>query len=199
MPAPETAGGTIISFLNTAQNEYYPGGTHVNPEDTKATFSSFVPNGETHTCLVIRNPAFDNATSLPLGIQLSSLTIRSENISSSIGTQKKIKPKDLIQDWKRFGLLKTNIISVQPGQRLTVNCDLDVLTKTAISFINSEENGYYEGGVVVETPGRKTLTFSSVVPDNQTRTWLIFRDLAYDGINERTLGVVVHKLFVDVE
>ncbi|MBI2706970.1 MAG: hypothetical protein HYX35_01430 [Proteobacteria bacterium] len=55
---------TEISFLNSAQNAYYPGGVTVQPGETRAVFTSTVPT----TWLVIRHPGFNGTDTLTLGV-----------------------------------------------------------------------------------------------------------------------------------
>ncbi|MBI2707580.1 MAG: hypothetical protein HYX35_04645 [Proteobacteria bacterium] len=69
---------TAIDFINTAQNAYYPGGVIVKKGETEATFTSFVPKGETQTWLVLRNPAFNGTAELPLGVGISAISINVE-------------------------------------------------------------------------------------------------------------------------
>ncbi|MBI2707012.1 MAG: hypothetical protein HYX35_01660 [Proteobacteria bacterium] len=100
-----------------------------------------------------------------------------------------IKNPTLLQDWYRFGLLKTNPIPVKPGKKLTVTATFSPATETtAIGFLNSAQNTYYDGGVIVQ-PGQTSVSFSSIVPVNETQTWLIIRNLAFNGSTDLPLGI----------
>ncbi|MBI2774388.1 hypothetical protein HYX58_00040, partial [Candidatus Dependentiae bacterium] len=113
-------------------------------------------------------------------------------------SQDEKRPVRLLQDWVGLGLVKTNPMDVKGGQTLTVTCDFDEVTApTAISFLNSAQNAYYEGGVTV-FPGQKSVTFSSVVPDGDTQTWLIIRDPGFDGKTALPFGLRLKAMDIDV-
>ncbi|MBI2707789.1 MAG: TIGR02452 family protein [Proteobacteria bacterium] len=174
---------TTLSFLNSAQNGYYDEGVTVSPGQTSATFTSVVPQGENRTWLIIRNPAFDGSTALPLGVQIKQVLLDVE----------KSAPLNFLQDWVGLGLVKTKPLDVQPGQKLTVTCTFDKVTApTAISFLNSAQNGYYDEGVTV-VPGQTSATFTSVVPLGEKRAWLIMRNPAFDGKTALPLGVQINQ------
>ncbi|MBI2706810.1 MAG: TIGR02452 family protein [Proteobacteria bacterium] len=180
---------THISFLNSKQNGYYDGGVVVEPGMRRISFTSIVPNEETRTWLVIRDPAFDGVTQLPLGVRVNDVFVNVEEEP----------PFTILPDWVDLGLLKTNQVDSQPGQKLTVTCTFDEVTQpTALSFLNSNQKGYYEGGVTV-SPGQKSVTFSSVVPPEETRTWLIIRNPAFDGVTKLPLGVRINNVLLDVQ
>ncbi|MBI2707418.1 MAG: hypothetical protein HYX35_03785, partial [Proteobacteria bacterium] len=191
----EVTAPTAISFLNSAQNAYYEGGVVVNTGQQSVTFSSIVPEGDTQTWLIIRNPGFDGKTALPFGLRLKAMDIDLGNVPKS----QILKSVDFLQDWLELGLIKTNPIDVKEGQTLTVTCNFDeVIAPTAISFINSAQNAYYEGGVVINT-GQQSVTFSSIVPKGDTQTWLILRNPEFDGKTPLLLGLWLNHIFLDVE
>ncbi|MBI2706737.1 MAG: hypothetical protein HYX35_00210 [Proteobacteria bacterium] len=98
-------------------------------------------------------------------------------------------PFEVLEDWVPLGLVKTKPIEVQEGQILTVTCKFDEVTQpTVISFLNSKQNGYYEGGVTVQ-PGQRSITFSSVVPTDETQTCLVFRNPAFNGTDQMPLAL----------
>ncbi|MBI2707554.1 MAG: hypothetical protein HYX35_04510 [Proteobacteria bacterium] len=183
---------TAIAFLNSAQNGYYEGGAVIQPGQTSVTFTSVVPQGEERTWLVIRNPGFNAQNPLTLGVQISKVLMDIEE-----GTAQKLP---LVKEFENLGLMKTNPIDVQQGQRLTVRCTFDhpATEPTAIAFLNSAQNGYYEGGAVVQ-PGQTSVTFTSVVPQGEERTWLVIRNPAFDGKSPLPLGVRMSNVFLDVE
>ncbi|MBI2707581.1 MAG: hypothetical protein HYX35_04650 [Proteobacteria bacterium] len=96
----------------------------------------------------------------------------------------------LLEGWEKLGLLKTDPLPVKEGQKLTVTCKFinPATEDTAIDFLNTAQNGYYDGGVIVKK-GEIKAAFSSVVPAGETQTWLILRNLAFDGVTELPLGV----------
>ncbi|MBI2706793.1 MAG: hypothetical protein HYX35_00505, partial [Proteobacteria bacterium] len=103
-----------------------------------------------------------------------------------------------LQDWAHLGLIKTNPMDVQGGQELTVTCNFDDVTApTAISFINSAQNAYYAGGVTV-LPGQKSVRFSSIVPERDTRTWLLIHNPAFDGKTLFPLGLRLNEILLKV-
>ncbi|MBI2707801.1 MAG: hypothetical protein HYX35_05785 [Proteobacteria bacterium] len=188
---------TVISFLNSGQNGYYPGEAIVNIGDTEATFSSVVPAHEAQTWLVTRNSAFDGKTPLTLGVKFKSLSIQPEEGTTPESLAKTLP---ILKDWEKLGLVKTNPIEVKPGQKLTVTCTFDgpVTENTALGFLNSAQNGYYAGEVIV-TPGETTVTFSSVVPASETQTWLIVRNPAFNGVSELSLGAKLKSVSLKTE
>ncbi|MBI2707079.1 MAG: hypothetical protein HYX35_02020, partial [Proteobacteria bacterium] len=191
----EATTPTEISFLNSAQNGYYDGGVTVQPGQTSVTFTSAVPQGDTQTWLVVRNPAFNGQDKLPLGVRISNLSAKIEDAPK----RQVFKPSNLLQDWVNLGLMKTAPLSVKEGNKLTVTCDFDEVTEpTAISFINSAQNGYYEGGITVQ-PGQKNATFTSVVPQGDTQTWLLLRNPAFNGTTSLTLGIKLKEILLSVE
>ncbi|MBI2707417.1 MAG: hypothetical protein HYX35_03780 [Proteobacteria bacterium] len=190
----EVTAPTAISFLNSAQNAYYEGGVTIFPGQKSITFSSVVPDGDTQTWLIIRNPGFDGKTLLSFGLRLNAMDIDVENAPKS----QILKPVDFLQDWAHLGLIKTNPIDVKGGQDLTVTCNFeDVTVPTAISFLNSAQNGYYAGGVTV-LPGQKSVTFSSVVPERDTQTWLIIRHPGFDGKTALPFGLRLNEILLKV-
>ncbi|MBI2707092.1 MAG: hypothetical protein HYX35_02085 [Proteobacteria bacterium] len=186
---------TAISFLNSAQNGYYDGGVTVDPGQESVIFSSVVPPDETRSWLILRNPGFDGKTLLPFGVRLKSVSIDVEHSSKN----QLLKPVDFLQDWVNLGLIKTAPIEVKAGQKLKVTCDFDKVTEqTAISFLNSAQNGYYDGGVTVD-PGQESVTFSSIIPPDETRSWLILRNPGFDGKTPLPFGVRLKNVSIDVE
>lgn len=101
-----------------------------------------------------------------------------------------------LQNWLELGLVKTNPIGVQKGQTLTATCTFEEVTAlTALAFINSAQNAYYEGGVTVQ-PGQTSVTFSSIVPEDETQTWLIIRNPGFDGKTPLPLGVRINEVLL---
>lgn len=184
---------TVISFLNSGQNGYYPGEAIVNIGDTEATFSSVVPAHEAKTWLVVRNPGFNGQDAMNIGVKLKSLSIQPEEEILA-------QTLPILKDWENLGLVKTNPIEVKPGQKLTVTCTFDgpVTENTALGFLNSAQNGYYPGEVIV-APGETTVTFSSVVPASETQTWLIVRNPAFNGVSELSLGAKLKSVSLKTE
>lgn len=184
---------TVISFLNSGQNGYYPGEAIVNIGDTEATFSSVVPAHEAKTWLVVRNPGFNGQDAMNIGVKLKSLSIQPEEEILA-------QTLPILKDWENLGLVKTNPIEVKPGQKLTVTCTFDgpVTENTVLGFLNSAQKGYYPGDIVVN-PGETTVTFSSVVPESETQTWLIVRNPAFDGSSQLSLGAKLKSVSLKTE
>ncbi|MBI2707781.1 MAG: hypothetical protein HYX35_05680 [Proteobacteria bacterium] len=161
----------------------------MQPGTKSLRFSSIVPQGETQTWLTIRNPGFDGNTLLPLGLTLNQASL----------TVNKAAPLDFLQDWVGVGLVKTNPMDVTEGDKLTVTLTFDEVTEpTALSFLNSAQNGYYEGGIVVQ-PGTKKVTLTSIVPRGETQTWLTVRNPSFNGVSPLPLGLQLDKTLLTVE
>ncbi|MBI2707653.1 MAG: hypothetical protein HYX35_05015 [Proteobacteria bacterium] len=191
---------TSISFLNSAQNGYYDGGVTVKTGDTKVTFSSIVPDDETQTNLIIRNPAFNAQTPLSLGVKLKGLWLNTEEPPTKESATTSLKSLKMLKEWSGFGLVKTTAIDVKPGQELTVTCDFaePATEETSISFLNSAQNGYYDGGITVK-PGDTKVTFSSIVPDDETQTNLVIRNPGFDAQTPLSLGVKLKGLWLNTK
>ncbi|MBI2707782.1 MAG: hypothetical protein HYX35_05685 [Proteobacteria bacterium] len=112
---------------------------------------------------------------------------------------KKKASLDFLQDWVGLGLVKTNAMEVKEGDKLTVTLTFDDVTEpTALSFLNSAQNGYYEGGIVVQ-PGTKKVTLTSIVPKGETQTWLTIRNPGFDGNTLLPLGLTLNQASLTVE
>ncbi|MBI2706736.1 MAG: tetratricopeptide repeat protein [Proteobacteria bacterium] len=135
----------------------------------------------------------------PVATAPTSATTPAEPEISATHKRQTLKQVDFLQDWVGLGLVKTNPIPVTPGQKLTVTCEFDSATDvTAIDFINTAQNAYYSGGVVVKI-GETKATFSSIVPEGETQTWLIIRNPGFNGHTPLPLGVQISSVFLDVE
>jgi hypothetical protein len=176
---------TQVKFINTAQNKYYDGGIVVNPGTKAAKFTSIVPEGDTHTWLQFHNLGWNN-TPHQIGFSIQDIKIE------------KALPIKLLTDWTKTGLIKTDKLSVKAGDRITVTCQFsEVKEPTQVHFINTAQNKYYEGGVIV-TPGMKVAQFTSIVPDGDTHTWLQFHNLGWNN-TPHPIGFSIQDVQINLE
>jgi hypothetical protein len=193
---------TQVKFINTAQNKYYDGGVVVNPGTKTARFTSIVPEGDTHTWLQMFNIGWNNK---PHKIGFSIQDIKIENWGSFLGSTRifpicKVNniPVKLLTDWTKTGLIKTDKLSVKAGDRITVTCQFsEVKEPTNVQFINTAQNKYYEGGVIV-TPGMKVAQFTSTVPEGDTHTWLQFHNVGWNN-TPHPIGFSIQDVQVNLE
>ncbi|MBI2707579.1 MAG: hypothetical protein HYX35_04640 [Proteobacteria bacterium] len=142
-----------------------------------------------------------NMTTTPNSVNFS-LTLNDQDPNAPLHSVNFLKGgfvPNLLENWVKQGLIKTDPIPVTPGQTLTVKCTFSEVTeKTAIDFLNTAQNAYYPGGLVVDL-GDTQATFSSIVPPNETQTWLIFRNPAFNGLRDLSLGLKLDTLSIDIK
>jgi hypothetical protein len=176
---------TQVKFINTAQNKYYDGGVVVNPGTKAARFTSIVPEGDTHTWLQFHNLGWNN-TPHQIGFSIQDIKIE------------KALPIKLLTDWTKTGLIKTDKLSVKGGDKITVTCQFSEIKElTQVHFINTAQNKYYEGGVLVK-PGMKVAQFTSTVPEGDTHTWLQFHNVGWNN-TPHPIGFSIQDVQINLE